>query len=392
MNNTKRAIVAGSVAALLVLFAVFFFSGGNKDSAAVNEKILRQRIASSYSDPTSELSVLAAESKISYARVLSDFKDWSKYPQDSRPYAPEDSDIVNFDKLELPMMPMTLVDKDKPKEALHVCVLQPNAHTVYEGQQLEIHLRCQDIASGNPAMAEVKLVKLTRTSGVSVFDIPSPDISRNEKGQPSILFTFKPRKQDWGDMELTVDFTIPNDKPTTTHRQRVHFFSSPDAPAKFTGNFRERLENGSLVISVELQVRLPGSYRIEGNLTSQSGEPIAHARVDADMTGGNQWADLLFFGKIFRDKAIPSPFKLAAVYGAQQNLPINPDALTGPPDQVAKLLANTEQTEPIKRSVLPWIAGYNTLVYPLTAFSKDEFDSPFKRERISELESLAKGQ
>ena len=212
---------------------------------------------------------------------------------------------------------------------------------------------------------------------------------KNEKNRESMVsFFFRPRPQDWGDMELTVDFTLP-ERSVMVHQLKTHFFSSPQAPAKFTGRFRDRLDNGSLVIAVELQVRMAGGYRVEGNLVSEDGQPIAHARVDAKLAGGAVWVDLLFFGKIFHDKKIPGPYKLAAAHGQQLNLPINPEDLNLPPEQVARILAATEQTEPPKRSMLPWMGEFRTDRYAINQFSEAEYDSEFKRERIAELEKLA---
>jgi hypothetical protein len=118
-------------------------------------------------------------------------------------------------------------------------------------------------------------------------------------------------------------------------------------------------------------------------------EPVAHSRTDVKLGGGTQWVELLFFGKILRDRRLPGPYKLAGLRGQQMNLPINPDDLNLPPDQVDKILAGTQQVEPIKRGILPWIGEYKTENYQLNQFSDAEYDSDFKRERIAELQKLA---
>lgn len=381
-------VIAAGIAAILLIVFFIFSSRSQKNSQAQNREY-RRRVVTGFDDPTRELRELALNSQVPYADVLADFKTWAKYPQDSRPIAREDVDVLNFNKIELPYTPMPIIENDKPKEPQHTCVLQPNAHTVYENEQLETHLRCQEMNSGKFVLVDVKALKLTRTAGSGIFDVPLPEVRKNDKAPISTVFVFQPRPQDWGDMELSVDFVIPAEKNSFGHRLKVHFFSSPEAPAKFLGKFSERIESGSLIISAELNVRKPGSYRIEANLVTEEGEPVAHARVDSKLGGGSQSVDLLFFGKIFRDKGIPGPYKLLVVHGVQQNLPINPDDLTGPPEQVAKLLASVEQTEAIKRSIIPWLGEYRTFAYPLKTFSDAEYDSDFKRERIAELEKLA---
>lgn len=392
MQIKRNYLIGGGLAALAVVLAVLFFSRKSGNSAELKAKNDRRRVVSGFDDPSRELRELALNAQVPYADVLSDFKMWARYPQDSRPLGREDVDVLNFNKIELPYMAMPIIEDGKPKEPVHSCVLQPDAHTVYENEQLEIHLRCHENNSGKFVFVDVKAVKLTRTAGNAIFDVPVPDVRKNDKTPVSIVFTFKPRPQDWGDMELAVDFVIPGEKGSFVHRQKVHFFSSPEAPAKFTGKFHERIENGSLIISTEVNARKLGTYRIEANLVTEEGTPVAHARVDTRLSGGSQWVDLLFFGKIFRDSGLAGPYRLAALHGVQQNLPINPDDLSGPPEQVAKLLAQVEQTEPIKRSITPWLGSYRTEPYPLKTFSDAEYDSEFKRERIAELEKLAAGK
>ncbi len=391
MKQKRYYFIAGAVI-LLGLGLVFYFYKGRSERRGNAVSDHKRRVLSAFEDPTRELRELALNAQVPYADVLSDFKIWAQYPQDSRPLSRDDVDILNFGKIELPYTPMPVIENGKPKEPVYSCVLQPNAHTAYENEDLETHLRCQEIQSGKFVMPDVRAMKLTRTAGIGIFDVPLPDVRKNDRAPVSVVFAYRARPQDWGDMELAVDFLIPEEKSSFIHRLKVHFFSSPEAPAKFTGKFNERIDNGSLILSVEVNVRKPGPYRIEGNLTTDDGQPIAHARVDSRLGGGAQWVDLLFFGKIFHDKGMPGPYKVAALYGAQQNLPINPDALTGPPDQVDKMIQMTEQTEPIKRALLPWQGDYHTSAYPLKTFSFAEYDSEFKRERIGELEKLAAGK
>lgn len=391
LNNKKLLYLAGIVIAVtLALFWVFSGSSGKKSGSI--EEVSRKRL-SGFDDPTMELTELAKNADVPFAKVLADFREWAQYPPDSRPLTPADTDQIHHEKIELPMMPMPIAEEGKLKEAVHACVLQAETHTVYEDQTHETQLKCQNINTGKFVLADIKAVKLTRTAGVATFNAPPPDIVKNDAKNPVyISFLFKPRQSDWGDMELTVDFSLPDEKTTHLHRLKTHFFSTPQAPAKFTGKFQERLEKGSLIIQAELQVRLAGSYRIEANLLADNGDPVAHARTDVRLGGGTQWVELLFFGKIFRDRRIPGPYKLAGLRGQQMNLPINPDDLTLPPEQVEKILATTQQTEPIKRGIIPWIGEYRTEAYQLNQFSDAEYDSEFKRQRIAELERLAAAQ
>jgi hypothetical protein len=388
INRKNILIFLGAVVALLLL-AIWLFSSQSAEGAASRAEARRKRI-SGFDDPTQELAELAKKSDVPFAKVLMDFREWAQYPPDSRPLTAGDVDQLRHEIIELPMLPMPIIEDGKPQEPMHSCVLQAEAHTVYEDQTHETQLRCQNIKTGKFVLPDIKATKLTRTAASVIFPTPPPDVVKNDAKSPiSVSFFFKPRQSDWGDMELTVDFALAEEKTSYIHQLKTHFFSSPQAPAKFTGKFHERLENGSLIVSAEVQVRLSGSYRIEANLMADNPEPLAHARTDVKLGGGTQWVDLLFFGKILRDRRVPGPYVLTGLRGQQMNLPISPDDLNLPPEQVERILANTQQTEPIKRGILPFLGEYRTEKYQLSQFSDAEYDSEFKRERIAELEKLA---
>ena len=82
-------------------------------------------------------------------------------------------------------------------------------------------------------------------------------------------------------MHLTVNFENEGDESGAKHSLSTHFFSSPVAPARFTGAFREEFREGSLFIAAEVAVTKPGNYTIEANLMDARDEPVAFARADA---------------------------------------------------------------------------------------------------------------
>lgn len=385
----KRRLLIGASALLLLLGFVFFYRACAGDSAQKNAEAQQQRMRMrSFDDPSQELAMLAKNSDVPFSKVLADFREWAQYPPDSRPLTVLDVDQVRFEKIELPFTPMPIVEEGKPKEPIHSCVLQAESHTAYEDLVHETKLRCQNLANGKAVMPDVRTVKLTRTAATATFGVAPPDVQKNEN-PPHIAFLFKPRQQDWGDMELTVDFALAEEKTPHLHQLKTHFFSSPQAPAKFTGKFQERLDKGSLVVQTEIQVRLAGNYRLEANLLAADGTPVAHARSETKLGGGTQWVEFLFFGKVLRDARMAGPYKLSGLRGQQVNLPISPEILALPPDQVEKILASTEQSEPIKRAIIPWIGEFRTEPYQLNQFSDAEWDSEFKRDRIAELGRLA---
>lgn len=67
-----------------------------------------------------------------------------------------------------------------------------------------------------------------------------------------ITFKWKPTKNYWGQMTLEADIVHGKENKKATVSSK--FFSSPGKLAKFTGNFREAIVEGSLVFYATIQV------------------------------------------------------------------------------------------------------------------------------------------
>jgi hypothetical protein len=86
-------------------------------------------------------------------------------------------------------------------------------------------------------------------------------------------------------------------------------YSNPDA--QLTGNYRDRVEDGSLVVEAELDVRNPGRFHLEGTLyDSGAANPIAWSQDAAELAPGRQWLRLSFFGRILHERGIDGPYLL----------------------------------------------------------------------------------
>jgi hypothetical protein len=86
-------------------------------------------------------------------------------------------------------------------------------------------------------------------------------------------------------------------------------YSNPDA--QLTGNYRDRLEDGSLVIEAEVEVRNPGRFHLEGTLyDGAAANPLAWSQDAAELTPGRQWLRLSFFGRILHERGVDGPYLL----------------------------------------------------------------------------------
>lgn len=86
-------------------------------------------------------------------------------------------------------------------------------------------------------------------------------------------------------------------------------YSNPDA--QLTGRFRDRLVDGELVISAEVEVKNSGRFHLEGTLyTAEDGRSVAWSQNSAELEPGRHWIDLRYPGLAFHEKGAPGPYEL----------------------------------------------------------------------------------
>ena len=340
------------------------------------------------------------DATIPTANVLRDYKEWAKYPPDSRPLLKDHRDETRPEIIKGSPQRMVILDPEtkKPKLSEYYCLLQPKTHTAIGKDPHRITLRCTKPPSQKPVALEIVESRLERRVQDKPVRLPTPTVSDqgrdgDEKaGDRIYTFEWRPRGVDWGNMEHTVRFNIPDEEasPSRTYQLTTAFFSSPHSPARFTGRVNEQLVDGSLILSVQLQVARAGDYEIKGNLFAGD-EPIAVSRGRATLKTGLQTIDLLFFGKLFHDRNAAGPYTLRSLRGIRENLAISPSELASKsPEEVNRILEESTKrraaSEP-DRELIPYATeGFKTRNYTLKDFSPKEYESDKKTQRIKMLE------
>lgn len=394
----KKILYAVAALVAVAVIALFFVLSDPGSESAYDE--YRENIEGTFDDPSFHSPDFSEEGfSVTYADVLKDYERWAVYPPDSRPLRPEYEDQINHETIELPFRQMPVVNEDNElEEGEYSCRLQPLKHSVTEGQKLDIYLTCRQEGENPKTNVPVKIEKITLQKYVAdrFTQLPQPEVIENfeageREGSNITKIVFEPRREDWGEIDLSVQFKIPAEESGFVHELKTSFFSSPVAPAKFTGNFKERIDAGSLIIEAEVQVFMAGRYTIEANLFSED-RPVAVARTDERLQTGTHYVQLKFFGKIFHDRGANGPYLLKGLRGIQDTAALDPALLDKSPEEVSKILEQTKTTQPMKRVIPVWDGPYETEPYKLEAFSQEEYDSPVKRERIAELKRLATGE
>lgn len=126
-------------------------------------------------------------------------------------------------------------------------------------------------------------------------------------------------------------------------------YSNPHA--RLTGEMREELRDGSLVVSVEVKVEKPGRFHLAGTLAEMKGAPVGTAQAAAVLEPGVHWLELEFYGLMFRERGAAGPFRLASLAFS---------TVTGMPNALNDLVED----------------GYRTRAYPAAAFTDRAFGEP----------------
>jgi hypothetical protein len=176
-----------------------------------------------------------------------------------------------------------------------------------------------------------------------------------------------PIEKHAGKVNVDVQYDPGNGKLAQATLDCVYQPGGPP-PARFTGQFREALENGSLDIYAGVEVTEPGSYMIAANLYDARGEPAVSmlARM-VPLDASTTEVKLQAFGRVIREANAPSPFTMSNLRGYIFYAGKEPDRATMP----------------------DYTDDYHTQKYPLEAFSDDEYWDSHKQQQIDSLLAAA---
>lgn len=148
------------------------------------------------------------------------------------------------------------------------------------------------------------------------------------------------------------------------HGEAIRIFTTPldRVPARLTGEFRDSVREGSLLVEAGVDVIEPGFYRFDANLFDQSGEPVAFTAFKGELAPGEQWVPLEFFGKILRDQGAVGPYTIDQIRGYRF----------------------LEGQTPDREQLIDEAVTHRTSPYAPEAFSDEEYTSEHK-ERMIEL-------
>jgi hypothetical protein len=416
-------IILGAVAAAL-LAIIFYVSsdpgslgggGGNgNDPGGLERRLFGDEGSEGFMSPR-DLEELMSEGPTPKA-LYEAYRSYAQYPPNSRPLTREMKDMLEPWTIQNQPLPVMTDPQFRTEAAMRewaqkleaqgksrdeiMAELERRAknaprykfdlprHTITENETLTAFLNVTD-AGGSP-LAGVTILGAEIIGDVNFGSRGLGSAEYKEAGVGRYQFTWKPPsadKQYWGTLTLKVRARIPG---LQDEAQIIDsFFSSPTAPARFTGQFSERLENGSLLIDVGVDVARECSYQIHGNLYSlDDNEPTHWAAAEVILKPGAQVATLTFFGKVFHDGGYEGRFELRDLRGTCENIPF-PASWIGDPSKVRQIEQIPPNNEPVVLFMPYTNAKFATRSYRLSEFSKEEWSSPDKERRLQQLRADA---
>lgn len=356
------------------------------------------RPASVAVEPTLGPSLLppALAAQASPAVALAMYREWAKYPPNSRPLTEAQADVL--EPLMIAEAPRRLLARDahgRTRKSDYSCKLQPLRHTITAGETQLITLECtvgQGVEMRRAAIevlkADLTLASSRQSAAVPLTSDFRDDGSEGDERPGDLVQTLRvqPPAQAWGDFRLAVEVRVPEEASGDKYWLITTFAASGEPPARFTGRRKERIEEGSLVVAVEVEVNKAGRYVIQANLFADE-EPVAYANFDAELQSGQRWVDLLFFGKVLKDRGATGPFTMTELRGHRLNTPFSVEDLRKPPAEVKRLLSQIKESSgPEREELVPWREPYVTAAYGASDFSDAEWQSEVKDRRLAELQ------
>jgi uncharacterized protein DUF4784 len=185
-----------------------------------------------------------------------------------------------------------------------------------------------------------------------------------------------------GDLRYTNRF-VPSSVPELKQSLQVHlmatvsccdgvrrafmrdFTYAPRQPLQIVG-VGDGIRDGSLAISLAVDVVEAGVYAFEANLVSGDGMlPIGYSHMNYTLAPGRQSVDLMFFGRMFAQVGVDGPYQVRDIRGQ------------------LLFLDGSEQN-----LWFTYPTPYLTRAYRRSDFSAAEWDGPEKREKIAIMQKL----
>ncbi|APR85280.1 Hypothetical protein A7982_10629 [Minicystis rosea] len=292
--------------------------------------------------------------------TLTSYREATRYPPGSRPMAEQPDQMTPH---HVAAVTLPLARKDGKLTDAKVTLEQDRLFLVGD-ERVTFSLTC--VTSEGPATCEVQRAMAGPSPDVSDAGAraPVPITFAPAESHQAMRALFQPSAQGFqgyhGAIHVALDLVVAGESGGAS----FEVVYTPAAPATFTGQVRETLEQGSLGLHVEMNVIEPGRYVLAARVDDAEGRSFAYLSFNEELAAGRQEANLTLFGKLIRDQGARAPFRLRDLEGFRLLPDTHPD-----------------------RELIPALEGtvYTTKTYVLRDFSDAEWESEEKDRHVKEL-------
>lgn len=399
------AVIVG--VGVLLFFWSFLAGDGNSRPADSRDELNEVQI-----NPADGLPVITEDP----AEALEYFRKWAKYPPFSRPLVRSQIEETQpFDGVRFTNRVVITPPSDCQRTAQGEQCLKPAVYSdisceispqsaISVGQgDFYVYLNCTKFENPEKTPEIVAKLEIQQTKvehllydksmekASSLPPVYSGDDGTNgdaKKGDGIYTILVRPGPNDWGEMYLTVEFTVNGMR----HREVATWYSTPHVVARFEkAGITHRLADGHLKITVPVIVDRAGFYEFAANLRVEGDESeyIANSANRLELKAGRNLLELTFWGKVIRDRGLDGPYIMTGLRGWRHNGGVTPGMIAAALERGGQLPepAN-EKPEPLKEYME---AGpdYGGMAFQAGDFSNSEWDSDLKKNRIHFLEQMA---
>ncbi|MDI1483727.1 hypothetical protein [Polyangium sp. y55x31] len=303
-----------------------------------------------------------AEKRLERARhTLEGYMQATRYPPGARPLS-EKPDLQKAHSVAKNTLPLA-----RPDHKLTDARVTLEQDRLYLVGDEAARLRVSCTTSDGPARCEVLRAEARVPETMPQANtMPPARVAFADEGAGGTAITalFAPAKEGFGGyhgpIAVNLDLRIEGEEGGA----QFNLVYTPAPPARFTGDVREVIEDGSLCLYLRLAVDKPGRYVVVGRVDDAEGDGFGYLEHNDPLGAGAQEAKMCIFGKLVLDERAKSPFVLR--------------------DVEAYLLK--EDTYPDRELV----AGrdgpfYTTKAYPESVFSDAEWQSEERDRHIKEF-------
>ena len=290
------------------------------------------------------------------AQAAADYRRRARYPRSAQPLMPEDEDPIVRDRQ---VSPVESRGRNGEEPTLRVFPAamgfeSPEPAIVYA----ELTTRDRPIAA-TTIRGTLTTEELAPLAQVTFHDDGLDGDAAAGDGRYTVRF---PGDTLGGALSRSYLVQVEAKLGGDDERKAATSFMYASPHAQLTGNYRDTVTNGSLVVGVEVDVSEAGRFHVEATLYSSDGlVKIAWAQAAQWLEPGTHWLDLGYYGLILRERGIDGPYVLRYV-----------------------ALSTTNEMPNAKNRVVE--NAYTTGSYQSAAFSDRPFNDPQLLEAAKRIE------